>query len=279
MVNILKNIFEFITDTRNTRMILFALVVIFVLLFLRQCGKTSDAKIKIAEAKEETKRISNNLDAFRDTINSYKLDENTWRSEKQIYELTQNELKEKYSELLGKFEYEKNKPPKTIIKTEYVIKEIINEVIVNGTVDSLGNANLAIADSLVHDSLNYRYLNGSIPAKISHDSSGYSITTSPASFSLEQGMSLNFGLFKDKKTNKITLKVDTDYPGITFTQLNGANILDDPKNKKILRQTRKNWSIGVNAGYGVFLDPSKSSLGNGVYLGIGLTYSPKFLQW
>ena len=92
-------------------------------------------------------------------------------------------------------------------------------------------------------------------------------------------MGLNIGLFKDKETKKILLKVDTDYPGITFTSLSGANILDDPKNKKILRQTRKTWGIGINTGYGVLVNPRNGTIGSGIYFGIGLSYSPKILQW
>lgn len=280
MIHIIKNIIAFLTDPKNTRMLLFALIVIFALLFLRQCGLTNEANERTLQAKNETIRVSNNFEASMDTIKKYKIDKNTWRSEKQVYELSQNDLIEKYKDLLGKFEYEQNKPPTTIIKTEYVIKEIITNVAVNGTIDSIGNVNLTVLDSLSYDSLNYRKIAGSIPAKVKYDSLGYSINTSSnATFSINQGMSLNFGLFKDKETKKILLKVDTDYPGITFTKLNGADILDNPKNKKILRNTRKNWSIGINTGYGIFYNSSDLNIRSGPYIGFGLTYSPKLLQW
>lgn len=279
MLQIIKNIGAFITDPKNTRMILLAIIVIIVLLFLRQCNLTADAKIEIEKAKSEMIRANNNHEASLDTIKKYNIDGDTWRSEKNIYELTQKELKKQYSDILGKFEYEKNKPPKVIIKTEYVIKEIINNVNVTSTIDSSGNGELTFADSLHHDTLNYRYLTGMIPVKISHDSSKYYLYPKPASFSLEQGIGLNIGLFKDKETKKILLKVDTDYPGITFTNLSGANILDDPKNKRILRQTRKTWGIGINTGYGVLVNPKNGTVGSGIYFGVGLSYSPKFLQW
>ena len=71
--------------------------------------------------------------------------------------------------------------------------------------------------------------------------------------------------------------MDTDYPGVTFTKLEGASILDDPKNKPALRQLRKNWSLGIQAGYGMTLNGN--NINGAPYLGIGLSYSPKFLQW
>ena len=131
MLQIVKNVIAFITDTKNTRMILFAIIVILVLLFLRQCNSTANAKLEIEKVKSEMIRTNNNLDAPLDTIKKYQIDGSTWRSEKGVYELTQMELKVKYSDLLGKFEYEKSKPPKVIVKTEYVIKEVINTIFIH----------------------------------------------------------------------------------------------------------------------------------------------------
>ena len=83
-------------------MILFAIIVILVLLFLKQCNSTANAKLEIEKVKSEMIRTNNNLEASLDTIKKYQIDGSTWRSEKNVYELTQNELKGKYADLLGK---------------------------------------------------------------------------------------------------------------------------------------------------------------------------------
>lgn len=281
MMTIFTNILKFITEPKNTRMLLLGAVVVFLLLFLQQCNATKAAKAEVEFQRQEIVRISNNYEAAMDTISKTKIDDNTWRSEKLGYEITLDELKGKYADLLGDFKIEKNKPPKTIIKIESVISEDINNVPVLIGIDSLGNAFLTFNDSTYHDSINYRILGGKIPYKVAFDpvDSLYKIVPDNGQFNLTLGMNLNLGLFQDKKTRKISILADTDYPGITFTTLEGASIMDEPENKKILRDMRKPWSIGLNVGYGAIVDVKNGSVATGPYVGFGISYSPKFLQW
>jgi len=278
---IFNKILNFFTDSKNTRMIIFGVFVIMLFIFFRQCNKVNNLKQQIEFEKMETKRISNNYEASLDTIKKYKINDNTWRYEKMGYELTLDELKGKYKDLLGDFEIERNKPPKVVIKTEYEIKEIITEVPIFVEVDVFGNTSLAFNDSTRHNNNNYRYLNGKIPYKIVMDpiDSLYKVVPDFGTFDLTLGMNLNLGLFQDKKTRKISILADTDYPGVTFTTIEGASIMDDPANKKVVRSMRKTWSLGFNVGYGVMISPSSGVLSTGPYAGIGLNYSPKFFQF
>lgn len=277
----LNKVFNFLRDPKNTRMIILGAFVILLLLFLRQCNATKAAKSEAEIQKQETQRISNNYEAAIDTIRQGKFDKDTWRAEKSGYELTLDELNGKYADLLGDFEFEKNKPPKVIIKTVYVIKEVIREVPVLVEIDAFGNTSLVFSDSTRHNANNYRYLSGKIPYKIVMDpiDSTYSVVPEDATLELALGMNLNLGLFQDKKTRKISILADTDYPGVTFTTLDGASIMDDPKNKKILRSMRKTWGLGVNLGYGLLVNPGSGLISTGPYLGVGLSYNPKILQW
>ena len=270
MMGIITNVLKFITDPKNTRMILFALIVGLVLLLLRQCGKTNEARLETEKAKSETIRVSNNYEASRDSIKRYKLDETTWRTEKLGYELTVEELQISYADLLGKFKVEKNKPPKIVIRTEYVIQEKITKVPVYTDGDTI-----KFNDTLRHNDNNYRILSGRIPYEI--DTLKNKLITNHGNFNIEMGMGLSLGLFKDDETKKISIMVDTDYPGVNFTKLEGASILDNPENKPAIRQLRKNWSLGVNIGYGI--TTNGSNIFASPYLGLGINYSPKFLQW
>lgn len=277
----IAKVLSFFKDPKNTRMIIFGAFVILLLLFLRQCNATKAAKSEIEHQKQETQRIANNYEAAIDTIRQGKFDKDTWRAEKSGYELTLDELNGKYADLLGDFEIEKNKPPKVVIKTVYVIKEVIREVPVYIEIDAFGNTSLVFSDSTQHNTNNYRYLSGKIPYKIVMNpaDSTYSVVPGFGTFDLSLGMNLNLGLFQDKKTRKISIVADTDYPGVTFTTLEGASIMDDPKNKKILRSMRKTWGLGVNLGYGLLVNTGSGSISTGPYLGVGLSYNPKFLQW
>lgn len=282
MMTILANIGKFLTDPKNTRMILLGVAVIFLLLFLNQCNRTAHFKDQVEIEKQEQKRITNNYEAAQDSIEQYQVDEDTWRAEKKGYELKVDELEGDYADLLGDFEIEKNRPPKTIVKTEYVVVEKIDSVLVTSTeLDSNGNGLLSLSDTARYNQYNYRYLTGKVPYKFIWDpiDSTYRMVPDYGTFDLTLGMNLNVGLFQDKDTREISIQVDTDYPGVTFTNIEGASIMDDPDNKKVLRQLRKPWGLGINVGYGITTDLKNGTIGTGPYIGIGISYSPKFLQW
>lgn len=280
-MNILKNILGFITDPKNTRMLLLAGVVILILLFLHQCNRTQHFKGEVEKQKQETQRIENNYDAAKSKIKQYKVNDSTWRAEKNGFEITIEELENEYAELLADFKVEKNKPPKVIIRTEYIIKDSIRNVLVFVETDSAGNKSMKFGDSLYHDSTNYRIINGEIPYDIvlNEADSTHKLVPGSADIDLTIGMNLDLGLFQDKDTKKIYIQADTKYPGITFTRLDGASILDNSDNKEILRELRKPWSIGLNLGYGAIIDVGSGQINTGPYFGLGLSYSPKFLQW
>jgi hypothetical protein len=283
MVTILKNILAFITDPKNTRMLLLAGIAILAFLLLRQCNRTKHFKGEIEKQKQETQRVQNNYDAAQDSIKQYKIGDSTLRAEKLGYELTLAELEEEYSDLMGKFEFEKNKPPKTVVVTEWKIKDSIRDVLVVADIDSLGNKSLKFGDStyFASDSVNYRLIKGKIPYDIVFDpvDSVYKIKQGNASVDLGLGMNLNVGLFQDKDDKKVYIKAETDYPGVKFTKLEGASIMDDPDNRSVLRQLRKPFSIGLNLGYGLNADPATGTVRLGPYFGFGINYSPKWLQF
>lgn len=277
----MNKFFQFLTNPKNARMIILAGFIILVLLLLHQCNRSKGLKNELEKQKTEAQRAQNNYEASKGSIRQYKLDDSTWRAEKLGYELTLDELKGKYADLLGDFKVEKNKPPKVVIKTIVEIKEVIREVPVLVEIDENGGTNLVFRDSTRHNTNNYRVIDGRIPYKIvfSEKDSTYNLVPGNATLGLELGMNLNLGLFQDKKTKKVSIIADTDYPGITFTKLEGASIMDDPKNKQALRSMRKTWGLGLNLGYGAVVNPSSGSVNLGPYFGLGLSYNPKFLQW
>ena len=42
---------------------------------------------------------------------------------------------------------------------------------------------------------------------------------------------------------------------------------------------RKQWGLGFSAGYGSLFNIQQNTINFGPYLGIGVTYQPKILQW
>mgnify|MGYP006875027957 CR=1 FL=1 len=88
---------------------------------------------------------------------------------------------------------------------------------------------------------NYRILSGIIPFTVDTTDTIPKVIPGMGNFSLELAMNLDLALVKDRETKKINILVDTDYPGVSFTQIEGASILDNPKNKKALRENEEIW--------------------------------------
>jgi len=292
---ILTTIWNFIKDPANRSKIYFVGIAILIALLLHQCNVSGGLKQDIATEKATTERIQNNALADKDTIKNLKDKNGKIFAEKQGYMITATELKGKYSSLYSDFLKEKGKPPKTIIDVQYVTKEKYDSVATVSTMDTTGHGNITVDLDSKFDTMNYRKIYGSIPYKaylinkvdgsiVEFDNmvclKQYRpyVNSGKGMFILDQGMNLDLGLAIDKN-EKVYIKAQTNYPGVTFTNIHGAYIMDDPASSKITRQFRKTWSIGLSAGYGVVMDFKHDAFATGPYLGVGVNYAPKWLQW
>lgn len=252
---ILKNILAIITDPKNTRMFLLGSIVVLCILLMRQCQSTS-------EANAEVTRIDNNWKASLDTIQNY-IDENgNAAAQIRALNLTLEELE-------GELKYEKGKPPVTVIKTETVIKELIVEVPITVVDTVIGNFNSALSLS---DSANWGKSFRRIDVVLPYDSATDAFGN--ATINLEQNIWLSAALSRDIKTKELFVDLSTDYPGTTFNSAQGILINQDSKVFKDLQyQNRKTLGLGLHIGIGY------GSNGVSPFLGVGLNYTPKFLQW
>ena len=279
-MNFLTSIYKFLKDPKNTRLIIFIGFLVLLLLFLRQCNQTQKAKQEAEKERMELVRVKNNYVAASDSLKQYKIDSKTTRAEILGFELTLSELQNEYKDLLGKYTIEKNKPPRTIIEIRYeYIDRIVEVPIYIARIDSLGRGKLHFTDSAKFDNFNYRYFTGDIPFRIDTITKPNAFIPGNGTFAFTQGMSLRVGLFQDKNNKKVYIKAETDYPGITFTSLKGASIMDDEESKKAARQLRKQFSVGASAGYGLMYNIGSGNFGTGPYIGLGINYQPKWLQW
>jgi len=261
MILIIKNIIGFLTDPKNTRMFLMVGIGLLLFLLLRQCNQTE-------LAKGEVVRFQNNLVAANDTILNYVNEKGESVGEIKGLSLTLEELRDS-------LEYEKGRPPITIIKYQTVIEEVIVEVPVI-TRDTIilqdGNSFNSIL-SFESDSIwskSSRSINVNLPYKFTD-----SLIFGTASVGLKQNIWLDATLSQDMKTKEIFIKLTSDYPGTTFNSTQG--IMIDRKSKEfrsLQMQSRKQFGFGLNLGMGV--------TGTGdftPYLGIGVSWNPKLLQW
>jgi len=257
MILIIKNILGVLTDPKNTRMFLFGGIVLLFILLLRQCNAT-DA------ARGEASRIENNWKASLDTIENY-IDKNgNAAAEIRALSLTLEEVEDK-------LDFEKEKPPLTIIKTETVIKEVIVEVPVTVLDTVVGNFNSALTFS---DTASWGKSFRKVGVFVPYEIDGTYIDFGNAKIDLNQNIFLSAALTRDNNTKELFVNISTDYPGTTFNSAEGILIDQSSKAFKDLQyQNRKTLGLGLQLGVGLS--------GNGVtpYVGVGLNYTPKFLQW
>jgi len=288
-------IIKWILDPKNRSLLAFLLAVVAVLFFVKQCNSIQSLKDEVEAKDQEILRNENNYLASIDTIKqSYDKTTGTLTASVKGYDLTLKELNTKYSKLFTGIESLKkewkNSAPTTIIEKHFTISEKITGVNVNSMIDNSGNGNIAFVADTIFNKGNSRKITANIPYTLNifnkNDSMLLKYTeqpffvktvTSTATIDFQQSMTVYTGLLKDKKTGAITTWAKTDYPGVTFNVLKGANIEDDKATKEALISARKQWGLGTSIGGRLVY--SNGNLFPGVYIGIGLNYTPRKLQF
>jgi hypothetical protein len=261
MILIINKIVGVLTNPKNTRMFLVGGMAVLVMLLLRQCNQTE-------AAKGEVTRFQNNLIAANDTIRNY-----VNMNGESVGEIKGLSLS--LEELQDSLEYEKGRPPVTIIKYRTIIKEsLVNvPVITKDTVTIQGNTRFKSILSFTADS-NWSKSSRSIDVNLPY-SFADSLNFGTATIRLKQNIWLGATLSQDVTTKEIFIKLSSDYPGTIFNSAEGIMINRKSKEFKSLQiQNRKQFGIGLNIGIGV-----TGTGGLTPYIGFGLSYNPKLLQW
>jgi len=272
----IPKIIDWFANPKNRQLIGIGIIVALIIMLMVTCGRVSSLKGAVEAEKLETTRVNNNWIASMDSV-KMTLDENgNLVGRISGYDLKIGELKDNYENLLGDYKVEKNKPPVVITNTITEVRDTTIYV----DIAIIGDSVIEVSDSAVYSPIDWRYLSGTIPYTI--DTVLGKLDIRQSIFSLEQSIGLKTVLMRDKKTGKIEIEVSTAYPGITFPTIQGAIIQDDKENAKVLKQARKEFSVGVNVGYGAMLnlmDINRVGIAHGPYVGFGFNYSPKWAQW
>lgn len=287
-----KSEFNELINPKNRSLQFFIAFLFMLLLFIWQYNRAVSFLREVEIAKKEVQRAENNRLASIDSVKQhYDAKTGVLTAEIRGYQVTIDELETKYKDLFGDYLKEKNKKPRAVVDIRYRVRESIVGVDIDSTpVDSMGNGVLSFRDSINFSPGNSRVLKGSLPYQLSvyskKDSSllNYSkqnfyarTLPDPANFLLEQEMSVNTGLLKDKKTGEVKVWAKTSYPGVTFNLLNGATVEEDEETQEAMKSLRKSWGLGFSLGTGAVY--TGSSLSPGFFAGVGLNYSPKNLQF
>jgi len=235
------------------------IAVLFIILFLRQCSLTANAK---KDTIRNSQIANQNYHALNDSIKIYKNKVNQITYNKPIAEMSINDLKQYNPDLYQKIKNEGG-DIKIIYRTNVVYRDtgsVKNVIVQLDSNEYALNYNYYSKDSSLHvNSTNLFYLEQTL----NHICVNPGISTIN-DLSLKMGFTT--GIKKEGNLFKIFLTPDND--NIVVTKLEGAdvsNLLIPPVTKK------KRFSIGPYIGYGIVFKGNAYNIGPGV--GICFGYS------
>ena len=241
-----------------------ALILILLILLVKQCESSQMDKLEIS-------RLENNNLALQDTIRNYVSKDGLSTGEIRALNL-------KVDELNDSLDYEQSKPPVTITEYKVKIQEKIVEtptlvMLTDTTHDTIylqGDYThlITVQSDTVYDK-SLRTMDITIPASV-----GDSLTLGPAEIDLHQNIWLRTSIYQDRKTKEVFMRAETDYPNVAFNRGKGILVQDDKGLRQLMRQSRRTFGIGIQTGVGITTTGQTRH-----YIGVGVHYSPKFLQW
>ena len=263
----------------TSRFTMILIIAILLMLFLRQCNETK-------YAKEEAKREHNNYLAQRDSVRLISKDRDKAVYEKSAFEIKVSELTKEQKDLITRLELKTNgrgNTPKTVIQTVTVYRDTFVNIQSNVIDDSSGTFLTFKYEPVLKDKNKFS-LSGKTPYDIQFykkpgDSVNVYAKLNPGATEviMSQNIDLVTGIYRDPKTNRLMTRVSTSYPNMTFSDINSFDITDNPDTRKIMKKARKEFGIGFNAGYGILGSPT--GIRTGIIIGVGLHYTPRFLQF
>jgi hypothetical protein len=268
-----------VSDIFGNRFFLLSVIVVMIMLTLKQCGEADHAK---AEALRE----HNNYLASLDSVRTIKNELGHIIQEKATYELKASELSKEQKDLIAQLDLKSNGRGNTPNSVINVVTEIRDSVNVASTIvkDPNGDESINFVHNPQMTGNNKLKITGKTPYVINlqvdpSNSSKYvaSIVPGLTSLLMEQNIDITTGIYRDPKTKRMMTRVSTTYPGLTFNDVNSFDITDSPDTRKALKDARKEFGLGIQVGYG--LSGSNAGITPGFYIGAGIHYSPKFLQF
>lgn len=264
----------------TSRFSMIVIIAVLIMLFLKQCNATSAAE---AEAKRE----HNNYLAEKDSVRLISKSRDNAVYEKSAFERKVSELTESEKDLIHRLELSSNgrkTTPNTVIQTVVQYVDTFRNIASKVVEDTSGGTSIVFKYEPTLLGKNKFLLTGKTPYTIDFkrdldDTTEVvaKLNTGSTEISISQNIDLVTGIYRDPKSKRLMTRVSTTYPNMTFSDINSFDITDNPDTRRIMKNARKNFGLGASIGYGIGGSPT--GIKTGIIIGLGLHYSPKFLQF
>ena len=270
MVNKIKDIFS------NKTLVMFIAGALFVMLFLRQCNSIENLKQDVKLAQEDAGRQLNNFKASQDSIVLLINENGDQLATIRSYEFDLSDMADSQSKLTDKYKKALNlnkdlKEVNSLISANLEIKDSLN-VTTTTEVIGLDTTKITFESSDDFGNGNSRLLTGFTDVKFDTSINQFSVLMTR--FELTQTLSLMAAIENVDGADR--LKLSTSYPGLVIKDIENINLVNTRLNRKDQKKSR--WMVGFGVGYGINLN-NNQVISTGPSIGVGLYFSPKFLQF
>lgn len=265
------------TNSTTFRNVLIGAVILLLLALGFMGNKNAQQKIDLNIADQNQKALIDSVRVSKNKAGQIEYSKNILVAEKEDLEKLNKDLYGEYmkehgkvSELTSTIITIKGKPSDTIKLPSQLIKY------------ENGDKGLAWEYDTIFDAKNYRKIKGVSNFKIDFSQMTYTltplttnITTFDIGFNVVQGL-------RETKAGDVEMFVRSDHPGFEVKDLSAVII--NPKTHPVLEKfantsanaansKSKRFGIGVNAGYGIYIDNTNKTAGVGIIAGVGVSYS------
>jgi hypothetical protein len=242
------------SNTVVVSLFFFILLLLAGLFLLRQYELTQ-------EAEQEAARNYNNYLAKQDSVRILSSSFGSVLAEKSALKLKYDELSQDNKDLIDRLELANNKKPSVIIQTEVVYRD----------------TGISVPTSTIIRDSTKQLVFKHQPKLPGSYQLNFRLVSQPVVLNFEQKIDLVTGLYTDPKTGRVYVRATTDFPGISFSDLQALEMIDDSATRQALKKARKKFGVGINFGWSIAAGRSGYIMGPGIT--VGLTYTPTFLQF
>ena len=245
------------------------------MLFLKQCNSIENLKQDVKLAQQDADRNLNNFKAAQDSVTVLRNDNGDQLAQIRSFEFDLSNLQNSQANLTKKYQkaLALNKDLKkvnSLISAELEIKDSLD---VTTNTEQLDTTTTKITFNSEKDfgNGNSRILNGFSTVKYEFEK----FNVLETKFELTQTLSL-MAAIEQGEDGADRLKLSTSYPGLVIKDIENINLVNTRLNRRAEKKSR--WLVGFGVGYGINLN-NNQVISTGPSIGVGLYWSPKFLQF
>jgi len=270
--NKIMSIINKIISNKNT--LTFVLGALFVLMFLKQCDNISSLKQDVKLAQEDAGRQLNNFKAAQDSVTILRNDNGDQLAQIRSYEFDLSNMESSQTKLTKKYKKalalnDDLKEVNSLISANLEITDSLDVTTTTETIDTT-TTKVTFASSEDFGNGNSRKLTGFSTFKYEFEK----FKVLETKFELTQTLSLMAAIENVNGADR--LKLSTSYPGLEIKDIENINLVNSRLNRKDQKKSR--WLVGFGVGYGINLN-NNQVISTGPSIGVGLYWSPKFLQF